>query len=60
MNIELDKYYMGIIDATAKEFGIDPAKLLELYKATMMVNFEQDVWDIANDSQQELMEAGNE
>lgn len=38
----------------AKQFDIDPEKLWEIYLQVMNSNYEQDLWDIANENLEEL------
>lgn len=38
----------------AKQFNIENDKLFEMYLQIMKSNFEQDLWDIANENEEEL------
>lgn len=42
------------LEDVATRFGVDPEKLWRLYTQIMRSNFEQDLWDIANENIEEL------
>jgi len=44
----------GKIEDTAKKFNISPYGLKDSYRACMSANFEQDLWDIANENEDDI------
>lgn len=38
----------------AEQFGVDTDKLFEIYLAVIKSNYEQDLWDIASENEEEL------
>lgn len=46
----------NLIKTTAKNFNLDARGLRETYMAVMASNYEQDLWDIANENEDEIRE----
>ena len=54
MKIILEKGDAQEISKVAEQFGVEEDKLFGLYQAIMKSNFYQDLWDIANENEEEL------
>lgn len=54
MMLILTKTDKDILERVAKDFDIKVEALADCYKAVMDSNFEQDLWDIANENADDL------
>lgn len=54
MEIKFDEEHINIIRSVADRCNVDSDKLYEMYQQVMRSNFEQDLWDIATENEEEL------
>ena len=52
--VQYDNECEDILEKVAKQHGVDKEKLWQLYLNIMKSNYEQDLWDIANENEEEL------
>lgn len=52
--VQYQKEEEDILNRVAKQHGIEPEKLWEMYLQVMNSNYEQDLWDIASENLEEL------
>lgn len=52
--VQYQKEEEDILNRVAKQYGIEPEKLWEMYLQVMNSNYEQDLWDIASENLEEL------
>lgn len=52
--VQYNKHHEEMLERVARDFNIDPDKLWLAYLNTMHANYEQDLWDIANENEEEL------
>lgn len=54
MKVILDEGEALILNRVAERNGVEAERVYEIYEQIMTCNFEQDIWDIINQNEEEL------